>query len=294
MSTWGTAIKSNDTFMDIYDQFFDLYSKGEEPDIISKKIIEENREILEIDEDEHNLWFALALAQWETKSLAPDILSKVEEIIVSKANLKVWSELDASEQDIKKRGVVLEKFLDKIKSEKINAKARKKIKIKTPIFATGDCLVFKMENGNYGGAVVLATDTTPDTAYNLVATTRINQKKKPTIIDFENSEVLVINYANWNDNVDIVWYAPDSYKKNFTDIYEVIGQIPVDLSYDIKNYNGDGYLFQPSYSAGWNMKKNAEKQFESELTKAKPSNKVTVQGVSRRKKWWKSNNINDL
>jgi hypothetical protein len=287
MGTWGTAIKSNDAFMDIYDEFFDLYNKGEEPIEISQKIINKNWEILEIDEEKHNLWFALALAQWETKSLTPEILSKVEKIVTSKADLKVWTELDDSEQNIKKRAVVLEKFLEKIKSERTKAKPRKKAKIKTPIFATGDCLIFKMENGNYGGAIVLATDTNPETAYNLVATTRINQERKPTIADFEKSEVLILNYANWNNKADIVWYAPDLYNKNFAEIYEIIGQITVELSYDTRNYDGKGYLFRPSYTAGWNMNKNAEKQFESELTKEKPSNKITAQEVSRKKKWWK-------
>ena len=28
MGTWGTGISSNDTFADIYDEFFDLYNDG--------------------------------------------------------------------------------------------------------------------------------------------------------------------------------------------------------------------------------------------------------------------------
>ncbi|MDL2330677.1 hypothetical protein LJC62_01510 [Odoribacter sp. OttesenSCG-928-A06] len=285
MGIWRTAIKSNDAFMDIYGEFFDLYNKGGKPNEISQKIIEENWEILEIDEEKHNLWFALALAQWETKSLAPEILSKVEEIIASKSDLKVWSELDASEQDIKKRAVVLEKFLEKIKSERAKPKPRKRIK--TAIFSTGDCLIFRMGSGNYGGAIILATDNNPKTAYNLVATTRLNQKEKPTISDFEKSEILILNYASWNNKADIVWCAPDLYNKNFAEIYEVTGRISVEISYESNNYMGKGYLFNPSFTAGWNMKINAEKQFESELTKEKPTNKIMVAQVCKKKKWWK-------
>jgi hypothetical protein len=39
MGTWGTAIKNNDAFADIYSEFFDLYNKGGLPDIISKKLL---------------------------------------------------------------------------------------------------------------------------------------------------------------------------------------------------------------------------------------------------------------
>ena len=157
MGTWGTAIKDSDAFADIYDEFFDLYNKGGQPNNISKKIIEDNWEILEIGEEKHSLWFALALAQWETKSLDSKVLSTVEEIITSGADLKLWVDLVASEQNIKKRKIALDKFLEKIKSDKQKAKSRKKNKLKTPVFSTGDCLTFKMNNGNYGGVVVLAT-----------------------------------------------------------------------------------------------------------------------------------------
>jgi hypothetical protein len=273
MGTWGTAIKDNDTFADIYDDFFELYNKGEEPDDISKKIIADNWEMLEIEEDKNNVWFALALAQWETKSLHADVLLKVEGIITSGHDLKMWYDLEASEQDIKKRKIVLDKFLEKLKSDKPKAKPRKKKKLYTPIFATGDCLTFKMNNGNYGGAVVLSTDTRPETAYNLIATTRLNLKTKPTPNDIENSEVLISNYGNWEDKPEITWVSPDLYEKEYSEIYENVGKINVELAYDVSNYNGKGYLFYPQFSVGWHMKYNIEQQLESEKIKPKPKKK---------------------
>ena len=193
MGTWGTTIKDSDAFADIYSEFFDLYNKGGQPDIISKKVIDDNWEILEIEEEKNSLWFALALAQWETKSLDPKVLSTVEGIVSSGADLKTWLDLGASEQDIKKRKIVLDKFLEKIKSDRPKAKPRKRAKSKTPIFATGDCLVFEMTNGNYGGAIVL----------------------------------------------------------------------------------------------GWSMNNIAERQFESELTKPKPTITLTIKQLTKKAKWWK-------
>lgn len=286
MGTWGTEIKDNDAFDDIYSEFFDLYNKGGQPDIISEKIIDSNQEMLEIKEERNSLWFALALAQWETKSLDSKVLSTVENIITSGDDLKIWFELNASEHDIKKRKVALDKFLEKLKSERPKAKARKKQKIKTPIFATGDCLTFKLKNNNYGGAIILATDTNPDTAYNLVATTRINQSTKPDIKDFEKSEILICNFGNWTDKTEITWRMPDLYLKNFFPLYEVIGRINVEIQYDVSNHEGKGYLFKPSYTSGWNMNYMADEQFESEKTKNKPANTLTTKQFIKKGKWW--------
>jgi len=284
MGTWGTAIKDSDAFADIYSEFFDNYNKGDLPENISKKIIADNWEILEIPEERHSLWFALALAQWETKSLEIKVLSIIENIISSGDDLKLWLNLGVSQQDIKKRKVVLNKFLEKLKSDRLKAKPRKKEKLKTPIFSTGDCLIFKMINGNYGGAIVLASDTNPEKAYNLVATTRLNQKTKPSLDDFENSEVLICNFGQWKGNVYVIWCMPDLYYKNFSDLYELIGKINVE--FESSNYAGKGYLFKPFYTSGWNMKNAIEQQLESETTKTKPSETLAIKKLIKKEKWW--------
>ncbi len=287
MGTWGTSIKDNDAFTDIYNEFFDLYNKGGKPDKITKQIIKDNWEILEIEEEKNNLWFALALAQWETKSLELEVLSTVKEIISSGADLKIWVNLGASEKDIKKRKIVLDKFFEKIKTDRPKAKPRKRAKLKTPIFEKGDCLVFKMTNDNYGGAVVLERDYNPETANNLVVTTRLNQNNKPTLKDFENAEVLICNFANWQEEVNAAWLMPDLFYKAYANIYENIGKITVDIAYDPRNYVGKGYLFHPSWSAAWRMKDIAERQFESERSKPKPTKTITIRQMTKNKKWWK-------
>ena len=287
MGTWGTGIKDNDAFADIYSEFFELYNKGGQPSVISQKLVYENWEILEIEEEKNSLWFALALAQWETNSLDPKVLSTVENIITSGTNLKIWLELGANEQDIKKRKIALDKFLEKIKSDRHKAKPRKRTKSKTPIFTTGDCLVFKLKNGNYGGAVVLATDFNPETAYNLVATTRLNQSTKPSLKDFENAEILICNFGQWQDKPDVIWYSPDLYHRNYSEIYELVGKLSVEIEYDTKNYTGKGYLFNPSYTSGWSMNEIAERQFESEITKTKPRKFLNIKQFTQKEKWWK-------
>src|SRR5262245_42317500 len=139
MGIWGMAIKDNDTFADIYDAFFDLYNKGGQPEIISQQIVAEYGEILETDEEKHSFWFALALAQWETNTLDPHVLSRVEQIISSGEDLINWREAGASEAVIEKRMNVLDKFLTRLKSNKPSVKSRKRAKQKVSIFSSGDC-----------------------------------------------------------------------------------------------------------------------------------------------------------
>lgn len=288
MGTWGTAIKDNDTYADVYADFFERYNQGDQPGDISKHILNNNQDIVEIDAEKHNLWFALALAQWETKSLDPDVLNRVENIISSGADLQVWLDSGASEMDIASRRTALEKFLEKLKSDKAKAKARKHLTVKAPIFSTGDCLVFKLKNGNYGGAIVLATDFDPRTGYNLIAITRINQRIKPQTIDFKEAEILMMNFGNWDECPNVKWYIPDLYATKYADLCEVVGKITIEIAYDPKNAVGDGYLFKPMYTGDWDMSEPVGMQFAFETANPKSKEKLTVkQLIKPNQKWWK-------
>ncbi len=280
MGTWGTNIKENDTSGDIYDSFFDLYNAGQNPVDISAKLISDNKELIENPDDCNNFWFALALAQWETKSLDSEVFDKVKTIIESGSDLKIWKDLDADDIDIENRKVDLQTFLSKIQTEKPKAKARINDKRKNvkPIFSVGDCLTFIHENGNYGGVIILGETNDNETGFNLVAGTRINQPSKPTVKDFENAEILIRNYSNWKDNPIIVWTYPDSFKKMFSNFFELISKIKVDKEYKTED-NKFGYV------ADWGITKLAANlQFEHEKTNPKPTKKITVTELITNKK----------
>ena len=176
MGTWGTGISSNDTFADIYDEFFDLYNDGLSVKEISEELINLNWETLDIPEDANNFWFALALSQWECKELDENLFKRVQHIINSKSDLIIWKESGASSSDLKKREKVLENFLEKLKSEKKNAKKRKRKIFINSIFKKGDCLTYLMENGNYGGAFVLTDEENSEVGVNFIAITKINKQ----------------------------------------------------------------------------------------------------------------------
>lgn len=282
MGAWGTNIKDNDTTADIYADFFDLYNEGQNPTNISKKLIADNQELIDNPDDCNNFWFALALAQWETKSLEAKVFENVKAIIESDNDIEVWKNLDADEKDLAKRKIALGKFLEKLQNEKPKAKQREKARNVKPIFAIGDCLSFKFDNGNYGGAVVLAANNNPELGYNLVAGTRINQPVKPTLNDFEKAEILIRNFAFWKDEAEVIWISPDHYEKEYSNLFEVIGKISVE-----KEYTTTDDVFK-SYCADWaSAKVGAEKQFEHEMTNQKPTIVLTVAELTKNKKRWK-------
>jgi hypothetical protein len=281
MGTWGTAINSNDTSSDIYADFFDLYNEGVKPDIIAKKLIGDNKELIENPNDSNNFWFTLALALWETKALDQETFNRVKEIIQIEKDLQVWKELDADDTKIKKRKDVLEKFLVKISSEKHKPKARKKIKIKEPIFEKGTCLTFRLPNRNYGGAVVLEAEKQTGFGYNLIVTTRINKSERPTIKDFENAKVLVANFGNWENKPKVTWYLPDRFKKEYSELFDTVGIIQID-----KNYTPNGSEIRASFSGNWqHIIEPVTAQFEYENVNGE-NRSFPLSELTGKKKWW--------
>lgn len=281
MGTWGTAISSNDTYSDIYGEFFDLYNDGLDVAEISEKLIDANQETINDTDDCNNFWFAMAKAQWECKQLDKDIFNRVKKIIETGADLEVWRQLDANEKDIKKRKAVLDKFLADLQTERPKAKSRKKKIIRQPIFEKGDCLTFKLENGYYGGAVVLEAIKDSEYGHNLIATARINQPNKPTKKDFENAEVLVMSFGNWDNKPNIRWYLPIRHK-HIAHLIEKIDNLEVQKNYDINNS-----MF--GYVADFDIHiiQAIEKQIKSEKTKPCSTAKQTIKELIKEKSKWK-------
>lgn len=269
MGTWGTGISSNDTYSDVYGEFFDMYDEGLPVTEISTKLVSEFSETINDPDDANNFWFALGNAQWECKELDPEILTRIEKIVKSGGDLEVWRKLDASETDLKKRATVLEKFVAKLRSEKPKARRRKKRVIHQPIFEKGECLVFRLANGNYGGAVVLEAVPSVGFGLNLVATTRINQKACPTTAEFLGANVLVKNFAAWEDVPDIVWEYSTVFKKE-GHLFESVGKITVKRSYYPDDHS-NGFSFGGMWSS---LIMAANLQFETEENRHERPNRL--------------------
>jgi hypothetical protein len=280
MGTWGTGISSNDVFADVYGEFFDLYNDGGDPGEISRKIIKDNWEMIDIPEDNHNFWFALARAQWECKQLAPEVFETVRSIIESGKDIDLWRNLGSNEKDIRKREIVLEKFLQKLSSERTKPLARKKRKILQPPFNKRSCLTFKLSNGNYGGAVVLEAIPLIGYAYNLVAVTRIDSVAPPKLKDFTKADILTLTYGKWENTPAIHWMT----LRHFADdkgLFEKVGEIEVSRQFDTSSS-------EYGFCGGWKIWiiDAISSQFEHEKGFGVPKEHPKISDFLR-ERWWK-------
>lgn len=273
MGTSETEISFNDAFADVYDEFFELYNAGLEVTEISKKLFASNQEIINDPIESNNFWFALAKAKWECKQLDKELYEKVKTIIETGTDLNIWRQLDSSDKDIENRKEALEKFLLKISTERKRSKPRKKKAIRQPLYEKGDCLIFHFENGNYGGAVVLEAIRDTEFGLNLIATTRINQSKKPSIEDFEEAYVLIKSFGNWKEHPEIVWCYADSFVRGKIQI-ERVCKINIKVNYDTKSVSN--FLIGGSDIG---LKRVPTTQFEFERTKGEPQKKLTIKEI---------------
>jgi len=256
MGTWGTGISSNDVYEDINYEFFELYNQGMEVSAITEKLIKENKELIDSQEDQNNFWITIAKSQWECKALDPKIHNRIKDIVESEKDIELWKELDASKSDLTKRKKVLDNFLEKISTEKKTARKRKVLKLRGAIFEKGDCLAFKLSDGDFCGAFVLEAEKESEFGLNLIAVTDIKMSDKPTEQEFENANILFgleqqIN-KEFKPKEQISWYYAKHYKNSKTD-FEKVGNLNVKPTYradkDYQSFsNWDNLkLFQDSY-----------------------------------------------
>ncbi len=228
MGNWGTGISSNDTFEDIKDEFFELYNEGLETNEITRKIIISNQEIVNEKEDSNNFWFALALCQWECKSLDPELLERITKIVKSGTDIKLWRELGAEKSELTIRKNVLDKFLEKLNSEKKSPKRRKKKVYRDAIFQKGNCLSVQLSNGSFGAAFVLESEEQTEYGLNLIALCDYFSVEPPKIQFFEEATVLISKQQASRDTYEdyplISWYMAPHFKANEVNL-TVIGSL---------------------------------------------------------------------
>lgn len=111
MGCWGMGMAQSDEFCEVYERFMESYDEGDAVREISHRILDAYRkEFADSDGVMHDVYFALAKAEWMCGEQSSDILSRVKEIIDSGANLTFYGELGAYPSDLKIRKRNLDKF----------------------------------------------------------------------------------------------------------------------------------------------------------------------------------------
>ena len=126
MGCWGMGMTQSDEFCEIYDKFMDSYNEGKEVADITATILAKYH--AEFDDDDgimHDVYFALAKAEWMCCEQSELVLNRVKEIIESGANIEFYRELETTEKELKVRQKNLEKFWDSLQTPRAKPRQRR-------------------------------------------------------------------------------------------------------------------------------------------------------------------------
>lgn len=152
MGCWGMGMAQTDEFCETYDNFMEEYDEGKPVAEITAGILAKYHEEFEDDDGVmHDIYFALAKAEWMCKEQSERVLARVKEIIETKANIEFYRELEASEEDLKIRQRNLQKFWTMLQTPREKARKRKRsspsVEKAFPPMEIGDCFAYKYEDG---------------------------------------------------------------------------------------------------------------------------------------------------
>ncbi|MDO4816484.1 MAG: hypothetical protein Q4A83_07800 [Bacillota bacterium] len=159
MGMWGFGVTQSDEYCEVYDRFMEQYDEGFDVSDITEVILDDY--LADFDPDDgilHDVYFAIAKAQWQCGGIEPEILKKVTEIIESGSNIEFLRELEADEDGLKQRKRNLKSFLKTLNTPCKTVRKRKGEKSeensKLPPLVTGGCYLYKYGE-NYRSFVVL-------------------------------------------------------------------------------------------------------------------------------------------
>ena len=123
MGVWGMGLRQSDEFCEVYERFMEAYDEDEAVPEIEKAILDScHAEFDDADGVMHNVYFALAKAEWMCCAPSERILRRVQEIIESGADLEFYRELGASPSDISLRAKKLEQFWQTLQTPRKSAR----------------------------------------------------------------------------------------------------------------------------------------------------------------------------
>lgn len=152
MGIWGMGLTQSDEFCEVYERFMERYNSADEVSVIVSDILTEyNCDFSQDDGVLHNVYFALAKAEWMCCEQSETVLNKVKTIIETDANIAYYRELEANESDLKQRRKNLQKFWETLQTPRAKPKRRKinpldRIKELPPV-KVGECYAYKYEEG---------------------------------------------------------------------------------------------------------------------------------------------------
>ena len=240
MGTWSATIFGNDTSLDIKDEFFERYNRGEEPATIKNDLT------LDLDADDRfNVMFALAHCMWEVGQLDDEFLLEIKKIIANKEDLAIAEELGADSKFIKQRSANLEKFLEKISVKK--ERPKKRIAPPIPVeskYRNGAVMLFQYEDGMYGALIAVEGKFFDKETYYSYLQTDIKMTRKPTMKDVREARIIDPSFHSQEYNS----FRDSRYYYSF--VYCISGYLKSSGTKKFEKYN-DSFFEIIGYLSDW-------------------------------------------
>ena len=237
MGTWNASIFGNDTSLDIKEEFFERYNRGEDANTIKNDLASDL-----YDDDMYNILFALAHCLWEVEQLDDEFLFEIKKIIINKEDLELAQELGADSVFLTQRSAHLDKFLEKISVKK--EKPKKRIAPPVPVeskYRNGAVMLFQYEDGMYGVLIAVDGAFFDKETYYAYLQTDIKMITKPTMKDVRSARILDPSFhsAEYNSFRDSKYYysfvncisgylkstATKRFEKYNDSVFEIIGYL---------------------------------------------------------------------
>lgn len=94
MGTWGPKLYQNDVAQDVRDEYKELLKIGLSNEEATKKLINNNKGLIDDVDEGPIFWFALADTQWKLGRLLPEVKEKAIQYIQDGEHLKTCSDQD--------------------------------------------------------------------------------------------------------------------------------------------------------------------------------------------------------
>lgn len=189
MATDGVKIIDGDTAHDTYWNIMDLYDSGATSETIRTQIPFPQPDYYD-DFDYEIYTTAYALAMWEIGFITEDIIQEVKKVIDKGACVKIWTEEHDSKSG-KQRQKELDKLWNKISSENIKVRKRKKYKqIDKFLFDINDVLAFQLSDKYFHVTILLNVNQYRGECTYKFGKILYESQTLPTIEEVKNSQIV--------------------------------------------------------------------------------------------------------
>lgn len=146
MGVWGTAIFSDDTALDVREDYEDFLRDGLSGAEATTVLLSKWSSFLEDPDESPVFWLSLAATQWKCGRMEPAVQSQALQIIQDGTDLDRW---EAGTRDFKKRQLVLQKLRAQLLSPQPPEKHFRKRFRDTNEWETGDLIAYRLLSAKF-------------------------------------------------------------------------------------------------------------------------------------------------